>query len=125
MWSSQVNRLSKTSPKYLTWLVSGNNWLQSLTGGQLFGRMEKVMWLDLFVLDHIVRTQYGPEAIDGPADRRWNPIKTTVDHKQQSTDYEQPRGIIGDRRCHGHFVRRNVTAPADTITLGLSHPSVP
>ncbi|KAF0705841.1 Uncharacterized protein FWK35_00028744, partial [Aphis craccivora] len=34
------------SSKYLTWLVWGNSWLQSLTGGQLFGRREKVSWLD-------------------------------------------------------------------------------
>ena len=47
MWSFQVNLLSKMSPKYLTWLVWGNNWLQSLTGGQMSGRREKVMWICL------------------------------------------------------------------------------
>uniref|UniRef100_A0A2S2QEY2 Uncharacterized protein n=1 Tax=Sipha flava TaxID=143950 RepID=A0A2S2QEY2_9HEMI len=47
--NSISNRLKKEFYK-INLFVWGNNWLQSLTGGQLFGRREKVMWLDLFVL---------------------------------------------------------------------------
>lgn len=42
-------RLLKMWPKYLTWFVWGRKLLYSLTGGQLYGRREKVMKLDLAV----------------------------------------------------------------------------